>query len=366
MIGPPRGDVTPRAVALVPVIDASTPIGLLVVAGGDSPGDLALPSIAVDRADAAWQHALTRAVLEQTGLAVTFDRHVVTRSCPTTQELLIFGQTHPVDVARVRGAPKGAGVRIIAAHEPEVALAVASHARVAAHWFADRAGAAVAADRRCAVTGRRAVDAEALVVTDLQRAVVAMNELGARNADFSNDPYASTLLDRILDALTVDQRDRWGERGRDLLLTFLWHPPRDQLPVGEMFDHAADWARAEAATRPSACSSHWGIERARAWMDSVALAHGLGRVMAPFHVADPVGLVRSVLGFGRFGRLDAKLGGDTEHVLGQLDEEHWERAYAALGARDPKALTPTLLHPDRLLDCFADVLAQSEQLRATA
>lgn len=363
MIRPPRGGVTPRTVAIVPVIDAATHIGLLVVARDD----LVLPSIAVDLADAAWQLGLARVVLEQTGLPVTFDRHVLTLSCPATRELLIFGQTHPVDVARVRDAPAGAGVRIIAAREPEISLAVASHARVAARWFADRAGdGAVAADRRCAVTGRRAVDAEALVVADLERAVLAMNELGARNTDFSNDAYASTLLDRILDALTVDQRNRWGDRGRDLLLTFLWHPPRDQLPVDDMFDHAADWARSEAAAHPSACSGQWGIDRARKWMDSVALAHGLGRLMAPFHSADPIGLVRSVLGFGRFGRLDAKLGGDTEHVLTQLDDEHWERAYAALGARNPKAITPTLLHPDALLDCFADVLAQSELLRATA
>ncbi len=365
MIDPRSSSRAPGVVALVPVIGPGADIGLLTVTSDDTPDAAALPSVDVEVSDGSWQAALVRAVREQAGLAVRFGRHVETISSPTGQ-VLIVGQTDPVGAGDVRDA--GARVRAIAAGEQDIPVLAHAHARFVAQWFANRAAddSAVAADRRCAVTGRRAVDAEALVVTDLERAVLAMNELGARDADFRNDPYARTLLDRILEALTIDQRDRWGERARDLLLTFLWHPPRDQLPVGAMFDHAADWARAEAAKHPSECYGQWGIERARGWMDSVALAHGLGRLMAPYHAADPVGLIRAVLGFGRFGRLDAKLGGDTEHILAQLDDEQWEHAYAALGARKPTALTPTLLHPDALLDCFASVLAEPRKLRASA
>lgn len=362
MIEPAPGSPTPGVVALVPVIDCATDVGLLLVPCDDTPGAAALPSVEVDVCDATWQDALVRAVLERTGLAVEFEAHVATVSSPTGQ-VLIFGQTCPVGADQVAPAVD-AGVAV-AFGEPDVPFAVAAHARVVAQWFAERSigDGGAATDRRCAVTGRRAEDAESLVLTDLERAVRALNELVAQTADFDEDPYAGTLLDRIVRALIADQRDRWGERGSDLLLTFLWHPPRDQLPVHAMFDHAAAFARAEATAHPAACFDHFGIERARTWMDSVALAHGLGRVMAPFHAADPVGHVRTVLGFGRYGRLDARLGGDTVDVLAELDEDRWERVYAALGARNPAALSPTALHPDELLDCFADVLADTPALR---
>lgn len=357
MIGPQPGSLAPGVVAVVPVIASATDIGLLLVACDGTPGGVALPGVDMEAGDATWQAALVRAVRAQAGLSVRFDKHVETISSPTGQ-VLIVGQTHPVRADDVRDAAAGAGVRVIASGEHDLPVSPHPHARFIARWFTDRAAhAAAVTDRRCAVTGRRAADAETLVLTDLERAVRALNELVAQTADFGDDQYACTLLDRIVGALIVDQRDRWGERGSDLLLTFLWHPPREQLPVDEMFDHAAGFARAAATARPSECFEYFGVDRARIWMDSVALAHGLGQVMAPFHAADPVGLVRAVLGFGRFGRLDARLHGDTEEVLAGLDEAHWEQVYATLGDRNPAALTPGALHPDELLDGFADVLA---------
>lgn len=360
MSSPPPGAVTPGAVALVPVI-AGDDVGLLLIERDDPAGGVALPSVDLDACDATWQDALVRAVREQAGLSVAFDTHVATVSCPTGQ-VLIFGQAHPIGADR----PAGARVRVIAAGQTDVPFAVEVHAAVIAQWFADHGAART--DRRRAVTGRRAVDAAALALTDLDRAVQAIGELVAQRRDFGEDPYAGTLLDHVLSALSADQRGRWGERASDLLLTFLWHPPRDQLPVQDMFDRAAQWARSEATGQPPACFDALGIGRARAWMDGVALAHGLGRVMAPFHVADPVGLIRAVLGFGRFGRLDALLRGETGDILAQLDEDQWELVYAELGARRPAALTPAGLDTDTLLGCFADVLAQQpqQQLRATA
>lgn len=365
MTSPRPGSLTPGVVALVPVIGPATDIGLLLVTCDDTPGAAALPGVDMEVGDATWQDALVRAVREQAGLSVRFETHVETVSSPTGQ-VLIFGQTRPVGADEARAAPPSAGVRVIAAGEQEVPVSPDAHARVVARWFADRSAdeRATAIDRRCAVTGRRAGDAETLVMTDLERAVRALNELVAQSADFGEDQYACTLLDRIVCALIVDQRDRWGERGSDLLLTFLWHPPRDQLPVDEMFDHAAAFARAEATADPAACFEDFGIDRARTWMDRVALTHGLGRVMAPFHAADPVGLVRTVLGFGRFGRLEAKLHGDTGDVLTQLDEAQWEGLYVALGDRNPAALAPTALHFDELIDCFADVLADARAVTA--
>jgi len=367
VIDPRSSSLTPGVVALVPVIGPAADIGLLVVTRDDTPDAAALPSVDVEVSDGSWQAALVRAVREQAGLAVRFDRHVETISSPNGQ-VLILGQTDPVGAGDVRDAAAGDRGRVIAAGEQDASVFPHAHARFVARWFAGRAAndSAAADDRRCAVTGRRAADAEALVLTDLDRAMRALNELVARTADFGAEPYAGTLLERVVGALIVDQRDRWAERGSDLLLTFLWHQPRDQLPVDEMFDHAAAFARVAATAHPSACFEAVGITRARTWMDSVALAHGLGRVMAPFHAADPVGLVRAVLGFGRFGRLDAKLHGDTSDVLTALDEAQWEGVYAALGNRRPAALKPTALHPDTLLDRFVDALVDARAATTSA
>jgi ADP-ribose pyrophosphatase YjhB (NUDIX family) len=358
------GAVHSAAVALVPVIACAEDIGLLVVTHGEEHGGLALPSVDVDVSDTTWEDALVRAVREQTGLSVTFDSHVVTVSIPNA-EVLIFGQTQPVDATQV-GEVQGVDVRVITSHRADAPFAVDAHAQVVARWFAGhpaRSAGIAATDRRSAISGRRAVDAEALVLTDFAGAVSAVNELVSQDADFYEDQYARTLLDRVVCSLSLDQRDRWGERGSDLLLTFLWHDRRDQLPVDDMFDLATEWARAEARAHP-ACFGRADVDRARVWMDTVALAHGVGRVMAPFHVAEPVGLVRSMLGFGRFGRLDAKLRGNTETILTELDEARWELVYVALGARKQVVLTPDGLHPEELLDAFADVLAHPKELQA--
>jgi len=357
--------VQATAVALVPVADGHGEIGLLVLAGGDVPGKEALlPSTPVDAGDATWQDAATRAVVEQTGLLVTFDEHVATVSTPDGG-LLVFAQTHPVCADEVHAAGE-AGATVIAAGE-QGTLTGQPQAEIVARWFAERGrddDGDVAADRRRVVSGRRATDAVALARTDAESAVRAVHELVGQGTSFSDDPYARTLLERVLRALVTDQRLRWGERGADLLLTFLWHVRREQLPVREMFAFAADWARREATADPAACFANPGIDRARRWMDSVALAHGIGQVMAPFHAAEPVGLVRSILGFGRFGRLEARLGGDAENVLAQLDEGQWERMYVALGAGRPGALRPAAFDPDDLLDAFADVLARSKHTLA--
>lgn len=367
----PTGEIVELVtVALVPVCEPRGDLGVLLVTGGGAPpemAEMALPQVRLTIADATWQDALVRAVREQAGLCVAFDAHLTTVSS-TAGQLLIFGQTSPVGTADVADAAGSSGVRVVRDGEPGVALASELHARVIARWFADRArpaaGTTASEDRRCAITGRRAADGAALSAIDLEGAVRAVHELVSQNADFGADQYACALLAGTLDSLIADQRARWGERGSELLLTFLWQIPRDQLPVDDLFAAAARCARTEATADPSACFAQPGIRRARAWMDKVALAHGLGRVMAPVHVADPVGVVRCLFGFGRFGRLDARLRGDSEVVLTQLDEAQWELVYVALGARKAAALTPAGLDPDELLDGFADVLAGARRLAA--
>jgi hypothetical protein len=345
--------VRPIAVALVPVADAGAP-GLLVVSCADRAKAFP-PRATVQDGDPTWQDALVRAIREQAGLDVDFESHVRTVSGPDGQ-MLIFGQTRVVDPAAVADART---CQVVGAGEVGATITCEVCADVMAHWFAQHADVK-ASDRRGGGTGRRAADAEMLARTDLAAAVQAVHDLLCAGADFEGDQYASTLLDHTLRGLLVDQRARWGERAAELLLTFLWNVPRDRLPVDYLFERVGECARAGATD----CFAEPGLERARAWMDTVALAHGLGRVMAPVHAADPVGLVRSILGFGPFGRLSAKLDHDVEAILSRLGESQWEAAYVALGATRPPVLTPAALEPDVLASRFADVLANPRALAA--
>jgi hypothetical protein len=349
--------VQPIVVALVPVVSDRRGAGLLLVAPDDSRSAVALPCTHVEITDVTWQEALVRALRDK-GLDVTFDTHVRTASGPGGQ-MLIFGQTHPVHEHELAAAAQP--LRIMRAEEAGDAIICEMCKEVVALWFAGR-GDGAAGDRRGGGLGRRALDAELLARTDLAAAVAAVHELRSHIDDFDGDPYARTLLDQTLRFLIADQRARWGARAEDLLLTFSWHLPRHQMPVDELFDLATQWARANAISGEPSCFAEPALQSARGWMDNVALAHALGRVMAPVHVADPVGLVRSILGFGPFGRLSSRLDGEAEAVLTQFDEAQWELAYAALGAVQPPVLTPASLDPDALAERFADVLARQHQL----
>jgi hypothetical protein len=350
--------VQPYAVALVAVIGDGDAPGLLLIESDPAGRPAALPYARVEVGDASWQDALVRAVREQAELTVTFDRHVQTESGRDGQ-MLIFGQTRPIQQDQVRCA--GKRLRVIGPAQAKDVLTCEVSVEVVTHWFAAHAASA-AEDRRFGTTGRRALDAELLARTDLAAAVQAVHHLRTQNDDFETDQYASTLLDQTLRVLVADQRARWGERAKDLLLTFCWHLPRDQMPVDELFDHATEWSRAHAISCDSGCFAQPELDRVRAWMDDVALAHALGRVMAPVHAADPVGLVRSILGFGPFGRLNARLAGDAGRILAELGEAQWEQAYAALGAGRPAVLRPGALDPDALAERFADVLARQHLL----
>ena len=356
----PAGTVQPIVVALVPVVHDRREAGLLLVGPDVEHRDAALPCIRVELTDVTWQEALVRGLRECAGLDVTFDTHVRTASGPGGQ-MLIFGQTHPIHEREITAAAQP--LRVMRAGNVDTTIICDVCNEVVALWLA-RSGEGAAGDRRGGGTGRRALDAELLARTDLAGAVQAVHELRSHLADFERDPYARALLGQTLHFLVADQRARWGEHAEDLLLTFSWHLPRHQMPVDELFELATEWARAHAISCEPSCFADPGLDRARDWMDNVALAHALGRVMAPVHVADPVGLVRSILGFGPFGRLNSRLGGDAEAVLTQFDDTQWELAYAALGAVRPPVLTPASLDPDIVADRFADVLARQHQLAA--